>query len=206
MNKPLIEVQGFEELQKLIINLKDDKDKKRELQAILRQVAKPTLAAAKSLVPVQRSYSNLKSKRTIVGGSLKQSLGFITGKGENPTIYVGARVFKGNKYKHSGRNTFGDGWYAHMVDQGHDIYHNSRFRDYRKSSIKGERVYTRTGGRNQSVLKRLSSKYDKGTIQGRVEGRFFMEQAYKSTNAMVTSESESAVAKYFQRRIDKLSK
>lgn len=191
------EVSGFDDIKTEIKKIVDDKGKKKEMLILLRRVAKPTLQATKRFVPVQRSRSNVKSKRTVMGGGLKQSLGYITGtKGaskENPTVYVGPRVFKGAKAKKSGRNTFGDGWYGHMVDQGHDIYRNDKYRNYVKKA----------GGRSKSILSRLTLKHDKGVTQGRVEGQFFMDKAYQATGSSATKEAESSVAQYFQKRFDK---
>lgn len=193
-----IEVEGFDVLLTNLKKIKDDKAKKREILIILRRLSKPVVNVAKSKVPVQRSSSNLKTKRTIVGGSLRQSLGIITGKKgnakENPTVYVGPRVFKGKKAKLSGRNTYGDGWYGHMVDQGHDIYGNY-----------GNKGKVSKKGRKGSTLGRLRGK-SKGNVIGHVKGAFFMKKTFQATSAGVAKESESAVAKYFQSRIDKLSK
>jgi hypothetical protein len=98
MSKSVVEITGFKELQAKIKLLADDKDKKRELLLLLRQVAKPTLEAAKAFVP----------KKTL---KLQKSLGFISSKAINPTVLVGPRVKGQNK-----------GWYGHMVHEGHNIY------------------------------------------------------------------------------------
>lgn len=199
-SRPLVEVIGFQELKAKLMLLSDDKSKKTEILKILRIVAKDTVQAVKKNAPVQASRSNVRTRRTVLGGSLRQSIGTITGKKGssriNPTIYVGPRVFKGKKFQRSGRNTYGDGWYGHMVDQGHDIYKNEKFRQYLKKE----------GGRRKSVLSRLTSKYDKGVVQGRVQGKFFMKKGYDQTKGLVLKESESAVAKYMQKQIDRLSR
>lgn len=197
MSKLLVEIQGFDDWLNAVKEFADDKGKKRKILFILRKVAKPTLEAAKRYVPVQKTYSNIRTRKTTIGGSLRQSLGYITGRSENPTLYVGPRVFKGAKAKKSGRNTFGDGWYGHMVDQGHNIYRNERYRSYMRGDKKGMM-------RRKSVLSRLTSKYANNTTQGRVEGRFFMKSAYESTKGGVTSESESSVALYLQKRFDRI--
>jgi hypothetical protein len=191
-----VTVTGFDEIKGGIKEIIDDKSKKKEILLLLRRIAKPALLASKQFVPVQRSRSNLKSRRTVIGGSLKQSLGFITGKKgnskENPTIYVGPRVFKGKKKEKSGRNTYGDGWYGHMVDGGHDIYRNPKKQAYvRKEGIRG-----------RNSLARLTTKH-KGSVQSRVEGQFFMKKAYQATGSTAQDEAGSAVAKYFQKRFDK---
>lgn len=197
MSKGFGQIEGFQKLQDKLMKL-SDAPKKQEVLRLLRVVAKPTVQAVKGAVPIQRSRSNIKSKRTVLGGSLKQSIGTITGKKGssriNPTIYVGPRVFKGKKADKSGRNTYGDGWYGHMVDQGHDIYRNSQLRG--KVSKKGRKL---------SVLGRLRTK-NKGKTVGRVEGRFFMKKGFSQTQGQVTKEAESAVAKYMQKQIDRLSR
>jgi hypothetical protein len=110
MSKPLVEIKGFKELEAKIRLLANDKDKKKELLLILRQVAKPTLEVAKSLVPVSRKAHKTRGQ-LIQPGNLKKSLGFITGKSDNPTILVGPRVKGQNK-----------GWYGAMVHEGHNVY------------------------------------------------------------------------------------
>ena len=191
MPKKLVEIKGFDELREKIQLIANDKDKKRQMTQILKQVSKLSVNAAKANVPVQRSYSNVKSKRTVVGGSLKKSIGNIVGKKgrskENAVVYVGPRVYKGSKFSKAGRNKFGDGWYGHMVDQGHDIYQN------------------RKRGNKQSILKRVN-KRNKGFSAKRVEGAFFMEKAFALTKGMVTSAAEEKIAKYIQYKIKRLSK
>jgi hypothetical protein len=191
MPKSLVEIKGFDELRRKIQLIANDKDKKRQMIQILKQVSKLSVNAAKANVPVQRSYSNIKSRRSVRGGSLKQSIGNIVGKKgrskENAVVYVGPRVRKGSKYSKAGRNTYGDGWYGHMVDQGHKIYGNKR------------------RGNKQSILKR-NSKREKGKVVGEVAGSYFMEKAFKLTKGMVTSAAEAKIAKYIQYKIKRLSK
>lgn len=192
-----IQVTGFEELKAKIKELSNDKGKKQELLLILRQVAKSTLQAAKTTVPVQRSYSNLISRRSVIGGSLKQSLGFITGKKgnakDNPTIYVGPRVFKGKKGEESGRNAYGNGWYGHMVHGGHAVYRNNQNRNKALKS-----------GRKKSVLARVTNKR-KGNVVNNVPANPFLDKAFEMTKTSATTDSEKRVAKFIQRRINKLS-
>jgi hypothetical protein len=193
MNRINVDVQGFDQLTGNIKKLSSDQKKKPEILKILRRVAKPTVTAVKGHVPVQKSRSNIRSRRTVMGGSLRQSIGLITGrKGqsrENPTIYVGPRVFKGRKFKRQGRNIFGDGWYGHMVDQGHDIYYNP--------SSKGQS--------KRNVLKRNRVKSLGEGVQGRVPGKFFMNKGFVQTKNSAKATLESAVSKYFQNKIDKMS-
>lgn len=116
-----VDVVGFDELKRKIILLSNDKDKKREILMLLRQSAKPTLAAAKSLVPVSKKPHKLRGQ-IIQPRNLQRSLGYITGKSTNPTVLVGARAKGGNK-----------GWYGAFVHDGVNIYHKS----YRRKRARG---------------------------------------------------------------------
>lgn len=181
-----ITVTGFEELKRKIILLGSDKDKKTEMLLILRQIARPTLNAAKLLAPVGKGSKNR------AAGSLKASIGFITGKTVNPTVYVGPRVIKGKKKKEKvGRYGFADGWYGHFVAAGHDIYTNPN-----SAFLKN--------GKKKSVLARITHKR-KGKVTGKTAANPFLETAYESTKGAVTSDAEKRVALFIQRRIDKLS-
>ncbi len=117
-----IQVEGFEELKQKIILLSNDKDKRREVLLILRQIAKPTLQAAKVLAPVSRR-SHLARGSKIEPGNLRKSLGIITSKSENPTVLVGARVKGSNK-----------GWYAHFVHEGVNLYNKGFKRKHTKGA------------------------------------------------------------------------
>lgn len=164
----LVEITGFRELQEKIKLLADDKDKRREVLLILRQVAKPTLQAAKSFAPISKKTHRARGKM-IAPGNLKKSLGNITGKSDNPTIYVGARA-KGNN----------DGWYAHFVEKGHNIYNKGYKRKHK-------------AGANDHAAK------------GKTKATPFMAKAYQATGGQVTSDAEQKVAAFIQRRINKLS-
>lgn len=164
-----IEVEGFEELKKKIVLLGSDKDKKREMLLILRQIAKPTLAAAKLIVPV--GTRNHRERGMFAGpGTLKKSLGNITGKGKNPTVYVGARVKGSNR-----------GWYAHFVHDGVNYY---------KKGFKRKHI---RGANNHAAI-------------GSDSGFPFLTKAYEQTKGVVTADAEKKMAKFIQRRINKLSK
>jgi hypothetical protein len=178
MSDANIQVTGFDELKKLIIQLSNPKDKRREMLLVLRQVAKPTLLQARISVPVSRKKHTARRK-TIEPGNLKKSLGLITSRSENPTILVGPRA----------KGSF-DGWYGHMVHGGHNIYRNP-------GKIKN--------GRKKSVLSRVTNKRV-GTTAGRVEGNPFLTTAYERTKTTVTADAEKKMAKYIQGRINKLSK
>lgn len=195
MNKPLVEISGFNKLYQQIKLLSNDKDKKRELLLILKQLAKPTLEVVKSKTPIG------KGSKKRASGSLKASQGLILGtKGDsiiNPTIYVGPKVFKGQKRARSGRWGYGDGWYAHMVDRGHKIYNNPG--NVNKIHKKGI-----LAGKSWSTLSRKTHKRP-GNVQGIVVGKNFMGEAFAITNGQVTSDAEKRVTTFIQRRIDKLS-
>lgn len=110
-NKAIIDIKGFDELQRKIKQLANDKDKRREILNILRQEAKSTVHAAKRFAPVSKKPHVVRGTR-IQPGNLRDSIGNITGKNrERPTIYVGPRVKGKNK-----------GWYGAMVEQGHNVY------------------------------------------------------------------------------------
>jgi hypothetical protein len=176
-----ISVTGFPELKAKIQELANDKDKKKEVLLILRQVARPVLQATKNAVPVS-SKSHIARGKKIQSGNLKKSLGLITSKSSNPMILVGPRAKNGN-----------DGWYGHMVHGGHAIYHNSQnSRKVLKS------------GRKKSVLARVTNKR-KGNAVGRVEGIPFMDIAYEQTKSGATADAQDKLAKFIQRRINKLS-
>lgn len=163
-----IDVIGFDKLTDQLKRLANDKDKKREVLLILRNVSKPTLNAARSLAPMSRRTHKARGK-TISPGNLKKSLGNITGKQENPTIYVGARA-KGSN----------NGWYAHFVHDGKNIY---------RKGYKRKRI----AGANASGVSR------------RTQGNPFLTKAYQQTNGTVTAEAEKQMVAFIQRRIQKLS-
>jgi hypothetical protein len=116
-----IQVQGFEELKRKIILLSNDKDKRSEVIAILRQVAKPTLSAAKILAPVSKKTHVARGVK-VDPGNLRKSLGIIASKSENPMVLVGARAKGSNK-----------GWYAHFVHEGVNIYNKG----FKRKRVKG---------------------------------------------------------------------
>jgi len=121
MNRPLIEIEGFAELQEKLKQLSNDKDKKKEILLILRQVAKPTLQMAQSLAPVSRKAHYTRGK-LIQPRNLQKSIGNITGRQENPTILVGPRA----------KGSF-NGWYGHFPHDGHNVYSKG----YKRKHTKG---------------------------------------------------------------------
>ena len=167
-----VNVSGFPELQAKIKALANDKDKRREMLLILRQVAKPTLDASRQTVPVSKK-PHIARKKKINPGNLKKSLGLIQGrKGQakiNPTIFLGARA----------KGSF-DGWYAHFVHEGVNIY---------RSGFKRKR----TKGANAGAALR------------RTKGNPFLTKAYTQTQGRVTADAEKRMAAFIQRRINRLS-
>lgn len=124
MSKQLVEITGFDELQKQLTRLGKDSLKRREILKILGQVANPTLKAARANAPVSRRshvQSGKRSKKIIEPGNLKKSLGKIRGKRGsakvNAVLYVGPRA-KGRK---------NDGWYAKFVHAGTKKQKANRF-------------------------------------------------------------------------------
>jgi HK97 gp10 family phage protein len=135
MSKELIEIQGFAELQQKIMNLADDRSKKRELISVLRQVAATTVRVAKQNAPVSKRAHTGRGK-TINPGNLKKSIGVIVGKKgsakENPVIFVGPRA-KGSN----------NGWYGHFVEYGVNVY-NKGFKRKRKAGANDGAAVRRT--------------------------------------------------------------
>jgi len=152
-----VEVTGFDALVNEIKKLADDKTKRKESLMILRQIAKPTLEAAKREVPVSKRVHVARGER-ISPGNLKKSLGTITGKNkENPTILVGPRV-KGSQ----------KGWYGHMVHDGVNVYRKGFKRKHKK------------GANNNAAIRRtranpyLTRAYDQtqGKVTAEAEAKF----------------------------------
>lgn len=111
MSSIKVDVEGFDRLVAQLKELSNDKDKRSEVLLILRQIAKPTLDAARSIVPVSKK-SHVARGKVIEPGNLKKSLGNITGrKTINPTIYVGPRA----------KGVF-NGWYGAFVHDGINVY------------------------------------------------------------------------------------
>lgn len=176
MNKAIIEIDGFRELQDKIKKLGNDKDKRREILSILRNEAKSTVKAARQFAPVSKKPHV--ARGTIINpGNLRDSIGTITGrKGQsrlNPTIYVGPRVKGKNK-----------GWYGAMVEEGHNVYTTGFKRKNRSTG---------------------STKRYAGKAIGFVKPRRFMKPAYELTKGKVVSDLEKQTARFIQRRINRLS-
>lgn len=174
MSNIRVDVIGFDKLTEQLKRLANDKDKKRETLAILRAVARPTVQAAKQIVPVSKKphlVSGSRTKKVIQPGALRKSIGLITGrKTVNPTIYAGPRA-KGNF----------DGWYGHFVHDGHAVY------------------------RKGFKRKRSRSANNASGVIGKTSASPFMTNAYKATEGVVTADAEKRMARFIQKKIDKLS-
>ena len=111
MSKIITEIAGFEELQRKIKLLGNDRLKRNEMLKIQRQVAKSTVSAARAQAPVSKKPHLISGSRTRVminPGQLRDSIGTITGKAKTKAvIYVGPRT-KGKWH----------GWYGAMVHGG----------------------------------------------------------------------------------------
>lgn len=133
MAKPLIEIEGFEALQKKIKQL-PDKVKRREVLRILGQVANPTVNAARAQAPQSKKPHVQAGKRTykvIEPGNLKKSIGKITGRRGsakvNAVLYVGPRS-KGRK---------NDGFYGAFVHGGTKTQSANPFMDRARAQTEG---------------------------------------------------------------------
>jgi|TARA_R110002074_G_scaffold331407_1_gene501802 HK97 gp10 family phage protein len=109
MSKQLVEIKGFQELQRKIKSLSNDKVKKREVLKILGQVANPTVKAAKALAPVGSGFvtvngkSYARTKRQVgkrsygayVAGVARKSIGKKNmRRSKNAILYVSPRSTK----------------------------------------------------------------------------------------------------------------
>lgn len=180
MSSPLVTITGFDELQRQIMRLADDKQRKSELLKVLRKTAQGTVKAAKRNAPVSKKphmVSGSRTKKLIQPKNLQKSIGTITGrKGRarvNPVIYAGPRAKGAN-----------DGFYGNWVELGHNIY---------KGGVKRKR-----GIRYKSYNDSLSS--------GRSKAAYFMQTAYNETKGLVTTDTEKSVAAYIQKSINRLSR
>lgn len=132
-----VEVEGFDALVDELKKIANDKTKKRESLIILRQIAKPTLDAARREVPISKK-AHWARRKKLQSGNLKKSLGTITGKNkENPTILVGPRA----------KRSF-DGWYGHFVHEGVNVY---------RKGFKRKRV--KNANNNSAIRKTRANPY-----------------------------------------------
>jgi hypothetical protein len=156
MSKQFIEIKGFEELQRKIALLGDDKTKRKEVEKILGQVANSSVKVAKQLAPVSKKPHVQKRKGQAFGvyitpGTGKKSIGKKTmRRAKNPTVYASPR---------STRKA--DGWYLRQfVIPGTKKIRSNSFIDRAYNQTKGgvtidaEKRVTRY---IQKQIKRLSN-------------------------------------------------
>ena len=124
MSKQLVEIKGFQELQRKIRLLGDDKAKTKVMRRILGQAANSTVRAAKTLAPVDgglkvrdKVYKRKKRqvRRVVVQeqystGFAKKSIGKkVLTRARNPMIVVRAKdISIGSKKKYGG-------WYVRQM-------------------------------------------------------------------------------------------
>lgn len=178
--RPLMEVEGFRELQEKLKALASDRQKFTEIIKVLRKAAQGTVRVARQNVPVSRKahvVSGKRTKKTLPPGTLKKALGVISGRRNsgNPVVYVGPRA-KGNW----------DGFYGAFVEYGHNIY--------------------RTGFRRKRSASSRARRFNATGATGRTKPNVYMKRTYSQTKAQVTAETVNSVTKYIQKRIDALSK
>lgn len=186
-DRVLFEVTGFREFQEKLKSLGNDKDKRREMIAVLRREAKDTVIAAKAEAPVggRAARSNIKTRRvTYMPGNLRNSIGVITAKrAENPTVVVGPRALRTKQKNQSNYKV--DGWYGHIVEGGHNIY--------------------RRGFKRKRNKNKKADAHNAAGARKRVPANAFMARAYDKTKGQASEKTAQGIAKYFQKRIDKLS-
>lgn len=181
MSSSLVEITGFAELQRKLMLLANDKQKRAPMLKVLRKVAQGTVKVAKRKAPVSKKPHLISGKRTrrmVQPKNLSKSIGTITGKKgaakTNPTIYVGPRT--------KGVN---DGFYGNFVEYGHNIY-NKGFKRKRSVSAKAK-AHNAAGAKSSTTA-----------IP-------FMRDTYDQTKGQVTAESEKSVVAFIQKEINKLS-
>lgn len=133
MTKSLFEIKGFEELQRNLKRLGDDKTKRREVTKILGQIANPTVKIAKSEAPMSKKPHVQKRRNQMFGtvispGTGKRSIGKkIMRKSRNPMVIVSPKS-----------NKRADGWYLRQfVIRGTKNIKANPFMDRAYSQTKG---------------------------------------------------------------------
>jgi Bacteriophage HK97-gp10, putative tail-component len=174
----LFDVQGFPELQRKIQSLANDKDKRKEIIAVLKRSAAPTVSAARAEAPISKKPHTVSGKRTkkvIQPGALRKSIAAIAARrSQNPTVVVGPRA-KGSN----------DGFYGAMVEHGHNVY-RSGFKRKRSNSAKAK-------------------AHNAAGATGTTRADPFMRRTYDKTGAMMSEKTAANLAKFIQKRIDTLS-
>jgi len=162
LSSPLIEIEGFPELLEKIKQLGDDRSKRQEVLKVLRQVANVTVNVARANAPVSRKphlVSGSRTRKMISPGTLKKSIGTITGKSDNPTILVGPRA----------KGSF-EGWYGNFVEKGHAVYKKG-FKRKHSNSIKAL-THNATGAKSRTradLFMQRSYEVTKGQVTAEAE-------------------------------------
>jgi hypothetical protein len=165
VSKPFVTIEGFPELMEKIKLIGDDKTKRQEVLKVLRQVANATVVVARVNAPMSKKPHLVSGKRTrqvIQPGSLKKSIGTITGKSENPTILVGPRA-KGSNI----------GFYGNWVEKGHNIYAKG-FKRKRTGTSKAKLFNNAAAKKRTKADLFMSRTYDqtKGQVTNEAEKKF----------------------------------
>lgn len=174
-NSIKVDVVGFDELHRKIEALSGDKLKKTEIIGILRQVAGSTVSQAKANAPISKRLHYARRMK-IRPKNLKNSIGVIVGR--RGQAKENPTVYVGTRAKGSF-----NGWYGHFVEEDTNVYAIGHKRKSRK--------------RGANVGSAAAVKIKKG--------QHFLRKAYESTEGKVSAEATAKVARYIQRRIDKLS-
>lgn len=146
-----------------------------------REITAILRKVARATVNAARKFTPVSNKphrgrsTVIQPGNLKKSIGVIRGK--KGSARTNAVVYVGPR----ARGKY-DGYYGAWVHEGKNIY--------------------------RSGFKRNRSGNRKANLKGakkRTEGQPYMDKAYNATKGQVTQDAEKSVAKYIQKRIDRLS-
>lgn len=181
-----IQIEGFDELRAKIKKLGNEKDKVREVRAILMNIANSALNKARELSPVGDKYVKWGKKKYLrkdyIPGTGKKSLAKkVMTRARNPMVTISPRSRKS-----------ADGFYMRQfVIPGHNIY-KSGFKRSRKGRRDGDLIKTRA--RNSSGAVKTTPK------------NYFLDRAYEATKNKTTKEAETKMATFMQKRIDRLSK
>lgn len=176
-----INVEGFADLKNKIKRLANDKDKRREVTAILRKAAASTVAVARAEAP--KGSGKIKDKKRKYRYLGKTRSSYTPGEGAkaiNVQVMRKAKipmvVVRANKYKNT------DAFYLRQfVIPGHNIYSEGF-----KRNKKGSQEINATGTKK------------------RIHANPFMDRAQNKTQGQVTAAAVPAMEKFLQKRINLL--
>lgn len=99
MSKSLVQIEGFDKLERKIKSLSNDKVKRKEVLKILGQVANSTVSVARAEAPKSKKPHSISGKnratRVFQPGNLKKSIGKrVMRRARNPMLVVRARSTK----------------------------------------------------------------------------------------------------------------